>query len=156
MNKIREFNKKNAEDFRQQILTVLNKLAAENGLSLTMGRTTFKRQEFHTSIRANPSVDGILYDAHHFDYIEYCQRFNLKREWLGKSFVYQGVKATIIGLKHRSLRNPVLVETEEGRFKESAYLVRDAMTLQEEQDERDRKEQAKQKREERKKIKAEG
>ena len=105
--------------FRKEFNEAVKPLAEKFGAHIKMGTQTYNGNEFTarltvtdtSSLKEGQSPrDKKLED----DYKNHCQIFNLKPEWLGKSFSGQGKTLTIVGLKTRASKRPVVCKDEDG------------------------------------------
>ena len=105
--------------FRKEFNELVKPLAEKFGAHIKLGTQTYNGNEF--TARLTVTDTGSLKDGQsprdkklEDDYKNHCQIFDLKPEWLGKSFITQGGEFTIVGLKTRASKNPVVVKSKNG------------------------------------------
>ena len=122
--------------FRKEFNEAVKPLAEKFGAHIKMGTQTYNGNEFTarltvtdtSSLKEGQSPrDKKLED----DYKNHCQIFNLKPEWLGKSFSGQGKTLTIVGLKTRASKRPVVCKGKNNAYVFPADSIRLRMNAKE-------------------------
>jgi hypothetical protein len=111
---------------RGQIETALAELGAKHNLAISVGSASYlpgKNVTFKLECAAI-GADGEVATAEAEAFKTYAGLFGLKADDLGRSFVSQGKKWTIVGCAPRSRKFPILCEDSNGKvFKLSSSSV---------------------------------
>ena len=106
--------------FRKEFDKLVKPLGEKFGAHIKLGTQTWNENEFTARLTVTDTSnlkegqsprDKKLED----DYKNHCQIFDLKPEWLGQSFQAQGMTLTIVGLKTRASKNPVVCNSDNGK-----------------------------------------
>jgi len=109
----------NLRHFRVEFVEAMVALEEKYGLKIELGNITYDNNEFRGRLTCSDTSnlekgqsprDKKLEE----DYKNHCQVFGLKPEWLGQTFISNGEKMTIVGLKTRASKRPVVVNNENG------------------------------------------
>ena len=107
------------DKFRKEFNELFKPLAEKFGAHIKLGTQTWGENEFTARLTVTDTSnlkegqsprDKKLED----DYKKHCEIYDLKPEWFGKSFIAQGKTLTIVGLKTRASKRPVVVKDEDG------------------------------------------
>lgn len=129
-----EINKSTLAKFRKDFAAAVADLEKEYGVDLHIGNIKYTNSDFTTKLNVvnrtatGESVD-IATEKMKNDFSIYAYRYNLEG-YLGETFEYRGMKYTIIGLKPRSKKYPIVVESSKGRFKFAANTVQLALGIE--------------------------
>jgi hypothetical protein len=86
-----------ANEIRKKITSHIIEVAKEYGFDIPAIDVTASYSEVRFNIVASTvGISGL--DCFHSAYLEKCQTYNLKPEWLGQSFVFENVLFTVDGL----------------------------------------------------------
>lgn len=114
--KITRFDRETLTDLRADIDAALEPVAEFYGVTFKLGRIGFMAHNAHGTLEmALPAGgDGPVMTKEVSDFVAYAPMWGMAATDLGRTFVYGGTTAKIIGARPRS-RSPILVETELGR-----------------------------------------
>jgi hypothetical protein len=123
---MKEFNRQNLSGLRDEIQACLNDVAKRNGITITLGTARFSPGEYRAKVTATTEapVDATTKERKEFE--EYAGAFFLRPDDFGKTFAHPhgGGNVTIVGIKPRSRKYPIIVRTERGaRYKFPASSI---------------------------------
>ena len=82
---------------------------------IALGNITYDAQSFRSKLEVvMQNEDGVVETRERIDYKSHCHLIDLKLEWLDRSFIANGKTWTVVGLKPRATKRPVVVESAEG------------------------------------------
>ena len=109
---ITSFNRSNLKALRSELDDALNKVLAKHGLSAELGNIRFGNTDFRTQLTVNV---GNGEDAATNEFKKYAIRFGLTGNEFGKTFTdSKGTKFTIVGIKPKSHKYPILAKNARG------------------------------------------
>lgn len=104
-----QFNKSTFAAFRQDVEAALQGVAGKYGIQITAGSISYDQTAFTCRLEAaRLGDDGVAQTQEREDFKRFAETFGLKPGWLDRSFSAMGDTWTIIGLKFRSKKYPVL------------------------------------------------
>ena len=122
-----KFNNKEFADFRRDFKHAMKALEEKHNVSIDMGSITYNEVKFTSKmeviskegVEEGTSGAQITWDAD-------CSQFGLKAEHFGKRVkLNDGTPATIVGMKARSYKYPIIVEASNGkRYKMNSSSVK--------------------------------
>ncbi len=108
---ITQFNRANLKTLRTDIDNALEAVLAKHGLSGSIGRISFSANEFKTRLTVGT---GSTDDTAERTFKENACRFGLTGDEFGKSFTQGSTKFTIVGMKPRNHKYPIIAENAKG------------------------------------------
>jgi hypothetical protein len=99
---------------RRQIEEVLKSSPIGTEYSIELGRGIYSPSNLLLKINFIEKVGGHAVSQAELDWKRHSRSFDLKTEWLGKTFTDKGVVYTIIGLKPARRKYPVLTSYRDG------------------------------------------
>lgn len=125
----REMTKLEVERLRARLTPLLERLGAETGFTITMGRVMYSR--FNASFAVEASVrgeGGVAMTSAATAFLRYAFRFELEPGDLGRDFEHLDKWYRIVGMRPRSTKTPVICQQiappSQHRTLFSAHLVR--------------------------------
>jgi len=115
--KITQFNKSNLRELREVINGALADALSERGLTASMGNITFSDSDFNCKLTVSC---GSNEDAAQREWNKYAPLKGLASEDFGKQFMQDGKVFTVIGIKPKSPRYPIIAK----RFKFKASALK--------------------------------
>lgn len=112
--------------YRKELTALLNGYGEENGVQVSIGSIRFTENEFHTRLTLVEA--GSKEDAQRIAFERDCAYYahiGLTPEHYGRTFVLDGRKAKVVGLKPKSPKYPLVVEI--GKQKYKARLTEDTV-----------------------------
>lgn len=129
--KITHFSREACHDLFKSVDAALRIIGQEHGITLKRGRATFTIDNCVMKITAAIERNGVVQTPDAKAYLSQYFLYDLPSDGLGKTFTYLGYAYTIIGLRPRSRRYPVITTRSDGRVtKFPAATVRGALLTQ--------------------------
>ena len=122
--------------FRKEFNELVKPLAEKFGAHIKLGTMSYGDQEFTARLTVSDTSnlkkgqspkDKKLEE----DYKKHCKIYDLKPEWLGQSFIAQGEEVTIVGLKTRASKRPVVCRGKNNTYVFPADSIRLRMNAKE-------------------------
>jgi hypothetical protein len=112
---IKQLDRATLKFLRAELDTAVAVVAQRHGIVLTIGNARFTpaTATFKLNV-ATKTTDGTVIDREREDFIALADVYDLKPEWLDKTFQHGGLTYKIVGLKTRRRKNPV-VATHSGK-----------------------------------------
>lgn len=107
---INKFDREIINTMREKMQDVLQKIAGELGLDITIGGYRFDSLKATTKVTLKIRDNGEGKSADELEWNKWANMIGLKKEWFGKKFMYKGMRFTVIGLKRSRRKYPVLAE----------------------------------------------
>jgi len=115
MKKVTSFDRQNIRQINSEIESAIKSIAEKYGLEVKLGSTRFTNSNFTTKLQvATVGEGGITMSKEATDFNRYKSYLGIKMD-LGQEFVRNGNTYTIIGLKPRSTKYPVLAKCTDGK-----------------------------------------
>jgi hypothetical protein len=111
---INRFDRPRLKELRRKIEVALSEVGAAEGIDFSLGGISFSDHSFTVSVKAAMISDGIS-SFEQVEWNQYCRSFGLEEEDFGKSFRDKGSVMTIVGIKPRSSKYPIIVRDEAGK-----------------------------------------
>ena len=112
MTNITKFTHSNLPNLRSELDAAINTVLAKHGLSANFGRFSFDDSTFTTKLTVNCGSND---DAALREFKKYAFRFDLTGDEFGKSFTHSQDTYTIVGLKPKSRKYPILAKNKAGK-----------------------------------------
>jgi len=124
MTKVKSFNRKNIRQINNELEAALKQVAEKYGIEVKLGNTRFTDDNFSTKVQvATIGQDGIAMSKEATDFNRHKTALGINME-LGQEFQRSGKTYTIVGLKPRSKKYPILAKCSDGkRYKLPVDLV---------------------------------
>ena len=124
MSKVKTFNRKNIHQINVEMEAALKAIANKYGVEVSLGNTSFTEANFTTKFQvATIAEGGVTMSKEAIDFNRYKTTMGINME-LGNEFEHNGKTYTIIGLKPRSKKYPILAKCSDGKtYKLSVPLV---------------------------------
>jgi hypothetical protein len=125
---IKQFDKSLARLTSEQLVNELSAFARSRGINIAMKGGRFTEQCLTVKLELATTSKGVVHTAIAEAFKRHAPLFGLKKSDLGRSFKHAGDSYTIIGLKPRASRFPVVVESTNGkRFKMPVSYVQQGL-----------------------------
>ncbi len=124
------FNSNNLNNFRKDFSEAMKTLEVKYNVTVSLGKISYSDVSAtgKCTIANKASVNGLELNAEDVEnWNLYSEMFGLKREWLGKTFNYDGATNTIIGIEPSRRKYPVKVLKNGGGI--SLYTVESIKAL---------------------------
>lgn len=126
--KIKKFDRKMCRMVGDQIVAQLETWAEDHGVEIHRDGGSFESGYFDMKLRISTVQDGIAQTPERADFESMAEFYGLKPEWLDATFQWGGDQYTIVGLKTRAKKYPVLGRRTDGKtFKFTLGIVKAAM-----------------------------
>ena len=103
------------QTFRVDFAEAVAALETQYHCKIALGNITYDAQSFRSKLEVvMQNEDGVVETKERIDYKSHCHLIDLKPEWLDRSFIANGKTWTVVGLKPRATKRPVVVESAEG------------------------------------------
>ncbi len=113
-------DRKHIRILRDQLTDALANFASETGLEVVIGsRATFTAHQVTFKLSLCERVDGHIMTPEAWDFQAKYHRFGMARSDLWKKFMYGEKEYTIIGLRTKAKKRPIIAESKGG---EKRYL----------------------------------
>jgi len=115
MTKVTSFNRQNIRQINFEIEAALKSIANKYGVEVKLGNTRFTGDNFTTKVQVATVGDGgITMSKEATDFNRYKTILGINMD-LGQEFERNGNTYTIVGLKPRSKKYPVLAKCSDGK-----------------------------------------
>lgn len=115
MKKVTTFNRQNIRQINAEMEAALKAIANKYGVEVSMGSTRFTGANFTTKVQvATVAEGGITMSKEATDFNRYKTILGINME-LGNEFERSGKTYTIVGLKPRSKKYPILAKCSDGK-----------------------------------------
>lgn len=115
MKKVTSFNRQNIRQINSELEAALKQVAEKYGLEVKLGNTRFTGDNFSTKVQvATVAEGGITMSKEATDFNRYKTILGINIE-LGQEFQRSGKTFTIMGLKPRSKKYPILAKCSDGK-----------------------------------------
>ena len=115
MKKVTSFNRQNIRQINSELEAALKQVAEKYGLEVKLGNTRFTGDNFTTKVQvATVGEGGITMSKEATDFNRYKTILGFNME-LGQEFQRSGKTFTIVGLKPRSKKYPILAKCSDGK-----------------------------------------
>jgi len=115
MKKVTSFNRQNIRQINSELEAALKQVAEKYGLEVKLGNTRFTGDNFTTKVQvATVGEGGITMSKEATDFNRYKTILGINME-LGQEFQRSGKTFTIVGLKPRSKKYPILAKCSDGK-----------------------------------------
>ncbi len=115
MKKVTSFNRQNIRQINSELEAVIKQVAEKYGLEVKLGNTRFTGDNFTTKVQvATVAEGGITMSKEATDFNRYKTILGINME-LGNEFERNGNTYTIVGLKPRSKKYPILAKCSDGK-----------------------------------------
>ena len=111
MAKITQFDRTNLKALRADIDRAVNDALGKYGLTAELGNISFTATDFNAKIKVSC---GSSEDAARREFEKYAPRFGLDPDDFGTSFRQGGTIFTVVGIKPKSHKYPVLAANKRG------------------------------------------
>lgn len=128
--KVRSFNRAVCQDVSEDAIIALNDMAAKFGLAVSRGSGSYSESSYTMKVVFSIVRDGKVVSPSVEAWNTYHDLYNLPKNALGKSILFQGRPYTIEGLSPRKSKYPVNVKRNDGKeFRLTVSSVRAALGL---------------------------
>ena len=104
------------QTFRVDFAEAVAALETQYHCKIALGNITYDAQSFRSKLEVvMQNEDGLIESKERIDYKSHCRLFDLKPEWLGRSFAINDKTWTVVGLKPRATKRPVVVQAADGK-----------------------------------------
>ena len=112
----RMFNKANMKHVRAELEKALAEFGEKFDVSINVGTIRYSEDSFNCKLNAARVVEGMSFRENEIAkaWVENVYRFNLSADAFGQKFIMDHEIVTVIGLKPRNSKYPVIVKTEHG------------------------------------------
>jgi hypothetical protein len=108
---ISKFDKDIIQSLRPELDDAVDTFSKKYGINLSFGKCTYTPNNATMTLAMSvKTADGTAITREREDYERLATLYNLKPEWLDKTFPYKGQTYRIVGLANRRIKNPVLCE----------------------------------------------
>ena len=115
MKKVTSFDRQNIRQINSEIESAIKSIAEKYGLEVKLGSTRFTNSNFTTKLQvATVGEGGITMSKEATDFNRYKTILGINME-LGQEFQRSGKTFTIVGLKPRSKKYPILAKCSDGK-----------------------------------------
>ena len=115
MKKVTSFNRQNIRQINSELEAALKQVAEKYGLEVKLGNTRFTGDNFTTKVQvATVGEGGITMSKEATDFNRYKTILGINMD-LGQEFQRSGKTFTIVGLKPRSKKYPILAKCSDGK-----------------------------------------
>jgi hypothetical protein len=115
MKKVTSFNRQNIRQINSELEAALKQVAEKYGLEVKLGNTRFTGDNFSTKVQvATVAEGGITMSKEATDFNRYKTILGINMD-LGQEFQRSGKTFTIVGLKPRSKKYPILAKCSDGK-----------------------------------------
>ena len=115
MKKVTSFNRQNIRQINSELEAAIKQVAEKYGLEVKLGNTRFTGDNFSTKVQvATIGEGGITMSKEATDFNRYKTILGINMD-LGQEFQRSGKTFTIMGLKPRSKKYPILAKCSDGK-----------------------------------------
>jgi len=112
-----QFDQETMKSLHREIYDAIQEIAARRGIQLTVGRSTYTAENATIKIEAAvKSGDGTAITREATAFRELAHLYGLQPSDLGRTFTLSGTEYTIVGLRTRATRAPILARTSDGKL----------------------------------------
>lgn len=109
---ITTFERATCKALQADVIEALKSVATKHGIQFAYKGGSFNPSNFTFRIEAAVvGAGGVVETREHKDFVMYAPLYQLKAEWLDKTFDHSGDTFTIIGFSTRKRKNPVLCKS---------------------------------------------
>lgn len=122
-----EMTPANLKKFRADFENTVKSLEKEYEVSINLGNMRYSKTDFKATLSVENPANGAEEEAAAQARFElYAEIYDVKPEWFGKTFLYQGKTYRVAGLNMRRPKWPIeLVEVASGKIvKGTAFLLK--------------------------------
>ena len=120
---IQKFDRNNLATLRNDIDEALRSVGEQHGITFTFNSIRYSDNMFSTRLEARVGEDSTEHARN--DWNKNYWKIGLQKEDFGKTFVYGGQSYTVVGIKPRSSKFPVIAERSDGKkFKMPVEVIR--------------------------------
>jgi len=129
---IKSFDKRNIEEVSYRIEEIMKQLEKEFNVKVTRKGGRYTSTSFNPKYEISLIVNGKVESKERSAYKENAAYYQLKPEWLDKSFRKGGEEYVVVGLKTSAKRYPVIAKSmlTKRNYKFTASSIRDAFSMQ--------------------------
>lgn len=109
MKTINEFDRSNLDVMRSSINSKLAELESDFNIKIKLGRIGYSDSNFTAKVECNLVKDGQVIETIAIDFDRYKDAWGLQFS-LGDTFISQGEKYKVLGLKPRNRKYPIIAE----------------------------------------------
>ena len=104
------------QTFRVDFTEAVKALEKQYHCKIALGNITYDAQSFRSKLEVvMQDEDGVVETRERIDYKSHCRPFDLQPDWLDRSFIANGKTWTVVGLKPRATKRPVVVQAADGK-----------------------------------------
>lgn len=120
-------NRQDLRDLRDSLETLINLELSQTNLQGKIGNMRFESDGSNVTMKLTiqaENADGKIEPQHVIDFHKNAERFGFKKTDLGRPFTLNGNLYTLVGMKTRSRKYPMIAANTSGkRFKFTAYDI---------------------------------
>mgnify|MGYP003134680415 FL=1 len=116
---ITKFDKNSLTHVRSEVDKVLSTLGKDLGVDFELKNIRYQDNTF--SVKLEGSIAG--FDTRANDWDLHYRKFDLKKEWLHKTFQHNGETYKVVGLRPKARKQTVLVERDGETFQVEGRLI---------------------------------
>ena len=111
MTNIQSFDSSNIDTIQKDINEALTAVLAKHGISHSCGNIRFNAESYSTKLTI--SVGDVM-DAKRAEFARHCRKFGLVPEDFNRTFTHAGTEFTVVGIKPKSRKYPILASNNDG------------------------------------------
>ena len=128
MTQITSFTRPVVKELRDEVTAALESVGKRYGITLKVNGIRYDDNMFSTKVEARLGTDTNEHARN--DWENNCRLFGLAENDFGKKFIQDGEEFTVVGIKPRSPKYPILCRTRLGKvYKMSSSIVGPALHL---------------------------
>lgn len=121
-DKITRIDRPTVRMLRHELESTLKEFGSKYGLTIDVGSIRFSDEDFTTKVKVSCGSSG---DAAKREFERYAWKFGLKKDDYGRDFTHGGTRFTVVGIKPRSRRYPIIGVNGNGtRYKFPASVLK--------------------------------
>ena len=127
MKTLTKITRKDVKKLRVEMDEALQAVGEKYGLKLETGNISYNDCGFRAKVTASIIDEDGVDKAAKREWDLYAGQFGLKSEWFGKEFNSQGRTFTVVGIKPRARKMPVVAKNGDGslyKFRAAALISR--------------------------------
>jgi len=126
-NQIKSFTRPLVKDLREAIITVLNTVESQYGITFTFNNIRFSDNSFSTKLEARVGTNSNEHAK--AEWKQNSWAFGLSEHDFGKTFIHNDAGYTIVGIKPRSPKFPVIAmnHMDGKKYKMPVDLIKNAL-----------------------------